>query len=194
MHHSHRLILSVVSCSLVASLAACGDDPLSYSQPVTINLKAKSSDVANNVVADEKSISSENSNPYGKFVNDARAALGGKDPSRIALEGTTVTLGAASTGVITLGEVFTGNTEVNFTTNDTNNTYPAAWGVIAATATSGPLELTSGFSTDPLSDADFAKLLGGSFKVGVRGPAAVGFSGKGADADIQVTLTFSAFE
>ena len=193
MQHSHRLILSVVSCSLVASLAACGNDPVSYSQPVTINLKAKSADVANNVVADEKSITSENSNPYGKFVNDARAAIG-KDPSRIALEDATLTLGANSTGVITLGEVFTGATEVNFTTNDTNNTYPAASGVIAATAGSGPLALTTAFSTDPLSTTDFAKLLGGSFKIGIRGPASVGFAGKGADADIQVTLTFSAFE
>lgn len=191
MHLLSRLSLAAV---LSLSLVACGDDPVSYSQPVTINLKAKSDDTVNNVVEDDKSITSENSNPYGKFVGDAKAALGGADPSRIALEATTLTLGAGSTGVLGLGEVFTGNVEVNFTTNDTNNTFPAAWGVVAATVGSGPLELTSGFSTDPVSTTDFAKLLGGSFKVGIRGPAAAGFAAKGADADIQVTLTFVAYE
>lgn len=176
------------------TLAACGDDPVRFSEPVTINLKAKSADTTGGVVDDDKGISTENGNPYGKFVGDARAALGGADPGRIALEGATLTLGAASTGVLGLGEVFTGNVEVNFTVNDTNNTYPAAWGPIAATAPSGPLTLTTGFSTDTLSSTDFAKLLGGSFKVGIRGPAAAGFSAKGADADLQVTLTFAAFE
>jgi hypothetical protein len=192
MHQFLRLTLPGL---VIASLAACGgDDPISYSQPVTINLKAKSSDTVNNVVDDDKSVTSENSNPYGKFISDAKAALGGADPGRIELDATTLTLGAASTGVLGLGEVFTGNVEVNFTMNDTNNTYPAAWDAIAADAGSGPLELTTGFTTDGKSDADLAKIVGGSFKVGIRGPAGANFATKGADADIQVTLTFSAYE
>lgn len=186
--------LPALAALATLTLAACGDDPVRFSEPVTINLKAKSSDTVGGVVDDDKGITTENGNPYGRFISDARDALGGADPGRVALEGATLTLGAASTGVLGLGEVFTGNVEVALTVNDTNNTYPAAWGPIAATAPSGPLTLTTGFSTDTLSSTDVAKLLGGSFKVGIRGPAAAGFSAKGADADLQVTLTFAAFQ
>jgi hypothetical protein len=41
---------------------------------------------------------------------------------------------------------------------------------------------------------DYAKLISGSFKVLIRGPSSTGFETKGADADLQVTLTFAAFE
>jgi hypothetical protein len=190
----HQILRLSIPALASLTLVACGDDPVSYSEPVTINLKAKSSETVNNVVADDKGITTENSNPYGSFVANARTALGGKDPSTIALDSTTLTLGAASTGVLGLGEVFTGNVEVNFTTNDTNNTYPAAWGALAATDGSGPITLTSGFDTADVSATDFTKILGGSFKVGIRGPAGANFATKGADADLQVTLTFTAFE
>ena len=192
MHNAPRLLLPVL---IALSLSACGgDDPVSFSQPVTINLKAKSSDTVNNVVANDKSITTENSNPYGKFVNDARTALGGVAPTRIALVATTLTLGTASTGVAGLGEIFTGNVEILFTANDTNNTFPAATGPIAAVDRSGPIALTSTFDSATISDVDFAKLLGGSFKVGIRGPAGANFATKGADADLQVTMTFSAYQ
>jgi hypothetical protein len=39
-----------------------------------------------------------------------------------------------------------------------------------------------------------SKLLGGSFKVVIRGPAAATFEAAGADADLQLTLTFAAYE
>jgi hypothetical protein len=195
MHHHLRLLAPTLATFTVATLAACGgDDPLEYSEPVTINLKVKSSDVVNNALEDDKGITTESGNPYGAFVANARRELGGVDPSRVALDTTTLTLGASSTGVLELGEVFTGNVEVNFTTNDTDNTYPAAWRAFAAADGSGPIELTSGFSTDTLSSADFTKILGGSFKVGIRGPAAAGFAAANVDADLQVTLTFTAFE
>lgn len=195
MHHHLRLLAPALATLTVGTLAACGgDDPIEYSEPVTINLKAKSSDLVNNAIDEDKGVTTESGNPYGAFVSNARRELGGADPSRIALEATTLTLGASSTGVLTLGEVFTGNVEVNFTVNDTNNTYPAAWRAFAATDGSGPIELTSGFSTDTLGSTDFTKLLGGSFKVGIRGPASATFGNANADADLQVTLTFTAFE
>ena len=190
MHLLSRLSLAAV---LTLSLVACGDDPVSYSQPVTINLKAKSDDTVNNVVEDDKNITTESGNPFAKFVTDARLALGGADPSTIELTATTLTLGAGSTGVLKLGEVFTGNTEVNLTMADTNNTYPAAWGVIEATDGT-TVTLETGFDTETLPDTDYAKVLAAGFKVGIRGPAAAGFAAKGADADIQVTLTFVAYE
>ena len=39
-----------------------------------------------------------------------------------------------------------------------------------------------------------SRALTGSFKVVARGPSAPGFETKGADADIQITFTFAAFE
>ncbi len=176
------------------SLVACGgDDPVSYSAPVGINLKAKSSDTVNNVVTDEKGINTESGNPYGAFVTDARRELG-RDPDQIDVEEVTVLLGAGSTGVTRLGEVFTGNVEILFIMNDTNNTYPVAAGTIAADATGGPLDLGSSFDAGAVPALDYDKLLGGNFKVVMRGPATTGFSTKGADANVQVTLTFAAFE
>jgi len=179
--------------SIVTLALGCGDDPISYSAPVGINLKAKSSDTTNGVVTDDKGISTESGNPYGAFVNDARAELG-RDPGGIDVDEVTLFLGASSTGVTRLGEVFTGNVEVLFEMNDTNNSYPVAAGTVDASAASGPIEIAATFSSDGVPDLDYAKLLGGGFKVIVRGPAATGFTTKGADADVQVTLTFAAFE
>ncbi|MBK9030278.1 MAG: hypothetical protein IPL61_02880 [Myxococcales bacterium] len=189
MNHSTRL-----ACLALVTLAACGDDPVRVSEPVGINLKAKSSDTVGGVVSDEKGITTESGNPYGKFVSDARAALGGKDPSEIALEGLTLTLGAGSTGVTMLGEVFTGQVDVVFVMNDTNNTVPAGGGAIAATTGGGPATLAGTFTSTTLGAADLAKVMGGSFKVVIRGPAGADFETKGADADLQLTLTFAAYE
>lgn len=175
------------------TLAACGDDPVSYSAPVGINLKAKSSDTVNNVVSDEKGITTESGNPYGAFTSDARRELG-RDPGSIDVEEVTILLGAGSTGVTRLGEVFTGNVEILFVMNDTNNTYAVAAGTIDAAATGGPHELGASFDAGGVPALDYDKLVGGSFKVALRGPAATGFSTKGADADVQVTLTFAAYE
>ena len=175
-------------------LAACGDDPLRYSEPVGINLKAKSADTTGGVVSDEKGITTESANPYGKFITDARAQLGGRDPSEVALEQLTLTLGAGSTGVTRLGEVFTGQVDVLFVMNDTNNTAMAGGGVIAATAAGGPVPLDAAFTSTTLGAADLAKVIGGNFKVVIRRPAGADFETKGADADLQLTLTFAAYE
>jgi len=45
-----------------------------------------------------------------------------------------------------------------------------------------------------VSTADFAKVLAGSFKVVIRGAAASAFSTKGAQANLQATFTFAAFD
>jgi hypothetical protein len=184
----------IMASSLLFGLAACGDDPLNYSAPVGINLKAKSSDTVNNVVSDDKGINTESGNPYGAFVTDARRELGGVDPATIEVEGVDIFLGAASTGVATLGEIFDGNVEVLFQMNDTNNSYPVAHGIVGATTDAGPYALEVDFVGADIPDIDYEKLLGGSFKVIARGPAAADFTSKGADADLQVTFTFAAFE
>lgn len=178
---------------ITALFTACGDDPLSYSAPVSINLKAKSGDTQNSVVTDEKSITSENGNPYGAFVSDAQRELG-RDPAIIDVDEVQIFLGAASTGVTTLGEVFDGEVSVLFQMNDTNNTYPVANRTLDPSTPAGPITFDLTFPADDVPDADYDKMLNGSFKVVVRGGAAVGFETKGADADIQTTFTFAAFE
>lgn len=188
---THRLTY-VLALSL--SLAACSDAPVSYSAPVGINLKAKSADTANGIVSDDKAITTESGNPYGAFVADAKAQLGGKDPTSIVIEKVELFLGAGSTNVTRLGEVFDGTVDVLFEVNDTNNSYPAASGAVPASTGPGPTEIGATFDSGALPDFDYLKLLGGSFKVVTRGPAAAGFTTKGADADLQVTFTFSAFE
>jgi hypothetical protein len=188
--------MTINSLALVSvlALAACSDDPISYSAPVGINLKAKSSDTVNNVVSDEKGITTESGNPYGAFMAEAKTRLSGKSPSSVELVEVEVFLGAGSTNVTRLGEVFDGNVEVLFQINDTNNSYPAASGAVPAATGPGPIELGAAFESGALPEFDYIKLLGGSFKVVTRGSAAAGFTTKGADADIQITLTFAAFE
>jgi len=177
----------------VLVLAACGDDPVSYSQPVGINLKAKSGETVNAVVSNDKAITTENGNPYGAFVGDAEVTLG-HDPSRITVDHVDLLLGASTTGVTALGEIFVGDVELLFQMNDTNNSYPVATLAIDAATTAGPIGVDSTFDSDDAGDVDFAKILGGSFKVVIRGPAAPDFASKGAEADLQATFTFAAFE
>ena len=173
------------------SVAACGSDPVNFSAPVGINLKAKSGEVANNAISDEKGITTESGNPFGAFVADAHTKLG-QDPARIEIDKLTLTLGATSTGVTKLEEVYTGDVDVAFITNDTNNTYDA--GHVMNPTGVGPVDVTVAFNPEDISPADFTKILGGSFKVVIRGPAAATFSTKGAEANLQLTFTFAAFE
>ena len=91
-------MMRITSLAAIVALTACGDDPVSYSSPVGINLKAESGAVSGTAISDEKGITTESGNPYGAFVTEARKALG-RDPSRIELDGLTLTLGANSTGV-----------------------------------------------------------------------------------------------
>jgi hypothetical protein len=173
-------------------LAACGgDDPVSFSSPVGINLKAESGDVSGTAISDDKGITTESGNPYGAFMTDATAKIGG-EPNRVEVDHLTLTLGATSTGVTALEQVYTGNVEVLFLMNDTNNTYPV--GTIADPKGTGPDAVHVDFASEDVSEVDWPKYLGGSFKVVVRGTAATDFATKGAKADLQLTFTFAAFE
>src|SRR6185436_4546799 len=154
-------------------------DPVSFSTPVGITLKAKSSDVGNSVISDDKEINTESGNPYGAFVSDARTKLG-RDPGRIEVDQLTLVLGAQSTNVTRLEDVYTGDVDVAFLTNDSNNTYDV--GHVMNPTGVGPVEMGIVFQADKISSADFAKILNGSFRVVIRGPAATGFSSKGAEA------------
>lgn len=176
----------------VLLLAGCGD-PVSFSAPVGINLKAKASDTENGVITEDKGITTESGNPYGEFIKNARAKLDGKDPARIEVSSLTLLLGAQSTGVTKLEDVFAGNVEVFFVMNDTNNTYPV--GNIKDPKGSGAVNLDVTFDSDTITGTDRDKLLGGSFKTFIRGPAATGFaSPSSAEASLQLTFTFEAYD
>lgn len=172
-------------------LSACGTDPVNYSQPVGIELGAKSGDVANAVVTEQKDITTESSNPYGAFVNTATTKLG-RAPGSIDVDSMTLTLGAKSTGVSALEQVLTGDVDVSFLVNDSNNTYDA--GHITNPTGVGPATMTPSFDWSKVAATDQPKILGGGFKVVLRGTAAADFATKGADASLQVTFTFTAFQ
>lgn len=182
------MIRLTIPCLL---LVACGADPVSFSAPVGINLKAKSGDVSGTAISDEKEITTESGNPYGSFVNDAVAELGA-DPSAVELDSVTLRLGANSTGVVDLAEVFEGDVDVAFIINESNNTYDVAH-VIDPDGI-GPLGMDVVFASEDVTDVDYPNFLDGKFKVVVRGNAAPDFDTKGAEANLQVTLTFAAFE
>lgn len=174
-------------------LGACADEPVTYSEPVGIRLQASSASATNGIVTDDKQITTEQGNPYGHFMTSAKDLLAGKAPSAIVIEGATLQLAPSSTGVGTLGEVFTGSVSVDFLINDSNNSYGVASGEVDA-QTAGTVELDPHFDSAALPEFDYLKLLGGNFKVVVRGTAAGGFADKAAKVDLDATLTFSAFE
>ncbi len=196
--HLRLILLSVIA----ATLFACGGDdsnaptpdaaPLNYSGPVIINLSAKSSDVAQSAISNEKGIMSESGNPYGAFVTAARQALGGREPSRIDLRSLTLVLGANSTGVTKLDDVYTGTVDVLFVMGGSNNSYPV--GTVMNPTGIGPVTMTPVFTYASVAAGDVAPLRSGNFKVVIRGAAATGFSSKGATADLQLTFGFAAFE
>jgi hypothetical protein len=166
--------------------------PVSYSAPVAINLQAKSSDVVAAAISDEKGIMSEAGNPYGAFITAARQALFGHDPSRIDLVSLSLVLGAQSTGVTKLDDVYTGAVDVLFVMGGSNNSYPVG-SAMNPTGT-GPVAFTVSFAYANVAPQDVSALLSGNFKVVIRGAPASGFSTKGATADLQVTFAFAAFQ
>jgi hypothetical protein len=170
------------------------DDPVNYSAPVGIELKAEADKVVSGALSEDKTITTESGNPYGAFIAGAQDALGGDDPSDIDVESVTVALAADSDGVVGLGEVFDGTFEVLFQMNDTDDTFAVAAGPIGADDDGGPIELDVDYDSESVSEANYDKLLSGSFKVVYRAPVQASFAGSGSKANLQVTFTFVAYE
>src|SRR5690348_16060191 len=108
----------VLVTGAVLAISGCANS-VGKSVPVGINLKVKSVDVANGVATDSKQITTESGNPYGGFIVFATAALGGKDPTVIKIDSLSLQLGAGSTGVTALEQVYTGRVDLVFLMNDT---------------------------------------------------------------------------
>ncbi len=179
--------------SALVLLAGCPAAPVTYSAPVGISLHAKSSDATNGLVTDDKRISTEQGNPYGAFVGEAKAKLAGRSPTAIVVEGAQLALGDGSSAVASLADVFGGNVAIDFLIDDSNNSFGVANAAVDPAADDA-LELDPHFDSGALSEFDYAKLLGGHFTVVARGTAARGFADKGAVVNLDVTLTFAAFE
>jgi hypothetical protein len=180
----------------LALLAACGGkDPVSYSAPVGISLPVASKDASSGTISVGKNINTETGNPYGAFVNAARARIG-HDPSRIVLTGATLTLLGTSTGVTALEQAFTGTVTISFVMNGTNDTFQVAQ--ILNPAGAGPVSLSVGLDSDSLPAADRASLDQGQFKVVLLGTPPGGTAGTFATgndlADLVATFEFVAYQ
>jgi len=175
------------------ALPACSDDPVSYSAPVGISLDARSSDVVSGTITSEKNINTESGNPYAAYIAAARDELGG-DPGSITLDETTFAIVDGTTGVTTLGEIFDGDVDISFVMNSTDTVYPAAVLTVTADTGAGPVEAHSHFDDSTVTDEDWPDFVGGNFKVLMTAPAADSFAAADADANLEATFTFSAYE
>jgi hypothetical protein len=173
--------------ALIAPLAVgCGSDPaVSYSAPVAIsfnNIKPG----ASNAILENKNISQPSGNPWGKFLNDAKAKLG-HDPSKIVVTGATIEL-LTSTSFTGLQDVFTGPVSVSFLV--TTNPYQLVGVTNPTTAGPVPMSIVFGtFDAASMAAGDYASVLGSSFSVVLAGTAPTATSG----ANIQTTFTFVAY-
>lgn len=173
------------------AVAGCSDpDPVSYSAPVGISLPVASKDVASDAFHVDKSINTESGNPYGAFMNEARARIG-HDPSRIVVTRATVTLLGSSTGVTALEQAFL-DLVVSFQMSGTDAVYPVAY--VATPVGVGPVPLLVGFDASKLSDVDRTALAQGQFKVVLSGSSAAGFATANALADVVASFEFVAYE
>lgn len=169
----------------------CGEDPVSYSDAIGINLKAKSGDAKEGVIRDEKGITTESGNPFSVFIREAEIKLG-QAPGLVELSALSLTLGAKSTGTTALEEVFTGEVEIMFYFDESKNTLNV--GRVTDPAGAGPVSFNHDFNFSQLGEADRKAFLSGSFKVVIRGASAVEFTSKKIEAELLTTLHFEAFE
>ena len=175
----------LVVLALLSSMAGCGDDPVAYSETISIRLSGiKNGDIANGQASEDKNINSEVGNPYAAFLKNARERLG-RDPGLIEIVSATVRVHADSKNISSLDVVFA---DMELFMADSATTIPFAH---RATISGSSL----GFPID--DDVDYepiaASMLGGDFKVGARG-ATVALPPDDFDLKLTLDLEFEAFE
>lgn len=176
---------------LAVTLLGCGDDSTSantvnYSGPVAINVdKFKDGDAHNDAFDSDKSVSTESGNPYGAFLQTARAVLG-RAPAAVLVDRVTLTLARDTTGVTSF-EQFLGGPLVLYLAN---SGVTVNIGTVAQPTGAGPVDVTITATRDTLAPIN-NDLVQGSFKVGIRVPAAAGRP-RSFDAKISTVLYFRA--
>ena len=164
---------------------ACGDDPVAYSETVSLKLSGiKNGDIAQGVASEDKNVNSESGNPYAEFLKSARAELG-RDPGSIELVSAFVRVHADSKNVVNIEQVFE---DLELFLANSQTTIPASDNE-APTGTSVRMAIYEDLDYGPVFDS----MLAGDFKVGVRGATA---AEPPADFDLKLTLDlkFTAYE
>lgn len=178
---------------VLAMAAGCGsEDPanaantVNYSGPVSINVdKFKDGEVRNNAFDADKSVSTESGNPYGMFLSQARATLG-RAPAAVVVDRVTLTLGRDSTGVTAFEQILGGPLVVYLASSSSTVNI----GTVAQPTGAGPVEVVITATRDTLAPIN-NDLVQGSFKVGIRVPAAAALP-RSFDAKVATVLYFRA--
>lgn len=179
-----------LSLSLVTLLMACGDpdaaNTVNFSGPVSITIdKFKDGEVRNEAFDADKNVNTESGNPYGAFLQQARSALG-RAPAAVLVERITLTLGRDSTGVTSFEQFLGGPLTVYLASSSATVNV----GTVSQPAGAGPVEVAITATRDTLEPLR-ADLVNGSFKVGIRVPAAAGRP-RSFDAKVSTVLYFRA--
>jgi len=174
----------------LAMAAGCGDDDaantVNYSGPVTINVdKFKDGEVRNNAFDTDRTVSTESGNPYGMFLSQARAALG-RAPAAVVVDRVTLTLGRDTTGVTAFEQILGGPLTVYLASSSSTVNI----GTVAQPTGAGPVEVVITATRDTLAPIN-NDLVQGSFKVGIRVPAAASLP-RSFDAKVATVLYFRA--
>lgn len=184
--HREYIARGVLALGVAAFLAACGDDPVAYSETVSVKLSGiKNGDIQNDQASEDKNINTESGNPYGEFVKRARDRLGGRDPGAIEIVKATVQVHADSKNVSTIEVVFA---DLELFIADSQTTIPVG-SVSAPAGTSVPIPLREEIDYEPV----YASMLGGDFRVGVRG-ATVELPPDDFDLKLTIDVRFTAYE
>ncbi|PKN57945.1 MAG: hypothetical protein CVU56_08120 [Deltaproteobacteria bacterium HGW-Deltaproteobacteria-14] len=180
-----RLLLPL-ALLLVLALPGCADDPVAHSETVSIELSGiKPGDLKNGVASEEKNINTESGNPYAEFLKNARAALGGEDPGAIELVSAYMRVNSTSKNVIAFEGVLV---DAELFIANSQTTIPVG-SVTSPKGSSVRITLDPEVDFEPLR----AAMLGGDFKVGVRGNA-VAATPADFDLKISLDLKFTAYE
>lgn len=178
---------------VLAMASGCSDDgtanpanTVNYSGPVSINIdKFKDGEVRNNAFDADKSVSTESGNPYGMFLSQARATLG-RPPAAVVVDRVTLTLGRDSTGVTAFEQILGGPLTVYLSSSSSTVNI----GTVAQPTGAGPVEVVITATRDTLAPIN-NDLIQGSFKVGIRVPAAASLP-RSFDAKVATVLYFRA--
>ena len=179
---NHTFLTSLFTASLLLG-AGCKPDAVVNDIGINLNIKNADLDVNNNLVTD-KNIATEQGNPYGTFLTDIAAQLGG-EPATITLEAATISLvGGTQTS---LEELYTGTITLTIVDDSAGTVTNIA--TIADPTGVGPIELD--VDGNAFDDEAFQTTLNdGSFKMRLSGTPTD--AAANIDADIELVLSFSA--